>query len=199
MQEKDNSLLIFESKNTLNDGGILLYPTDTVYGLGVDALNIEAIHKLKELKGRDGKAFSVIVSDLEMAEKYVEVNDKAQEIAKKYLPGPLTIILPKKDIVPDELTEGKQTLGIRIPNNEFCIKLAKEFGRPFVSTSANVGGEETKNLTREILEQFGAKADHIDYLVDVGELPQRKPSTIVDLSSGNIEIIREGSIYIDTA
>lgn len=179
---------------TLKNGGIVLYPTDTVYGLGVDATNIDAIRKLYDLKGRSySKPTHVIVSDLEMAGEYAEINDKARELAERFLPGPLTIILKAKDSVPSELIGGGETIGIRIPDNSFCLEFTKQYGRPITTPSANKSGEETLSLVSEISKQFDKK---IDFIVDQGKLGESKPSTIVDLSEGDIKIIREGAISI---
>ena len=179
----------------LKKGGIVLYPTDTVYALAVDATNREAISKLKILKGRDeNKPISVVVSDIKMAELYVEVNEIGKKLAEKFLPGALTIIFEKKDNVLDELVGGERTLGIRIPNNKFCLELAQVFGKPYTATSANISNMETKNSVPEILEQFGRNVSLIDYVVDAGKLGGGKPSTIVDVHEGEIKILREGAI-----
>lgn len=179
----------------LEEGGIILYPTDTVYGLGVDATNVEAIKKLIELKGRpDGKRMLVMFSDLEMAGEYVELNDAARILADKFLPGPLTLVLMAKDNVVKALIPDKDTLGIRVPDNSFCLKLVKEFGKPIVTTSANKSGEKIpSNNPLEIAEYLGG----IDLVIDQGELKESSPSTIVDISSGGVEIVRDGSISIE--
>ena len=182
---------------TLLEGDILLYPTDTLYGLGVDALNSEAIKRLKELKGRDeGKPISVIISDMEMAETYAEVTPLAKRLAERFLPGKLTIILNAKNLH-DELTGGTGTIGIRIPNHVFCLALAKEFGRPYTATSANIAGEESKRSVPEILAQFGEKAGGIGKVIDAGELMESLPSTVVDARGNRPIVVREGAVPKD--
>ena len=182
-------------KDVLNSGGILLYPTDTLYGLGVDALNVEALKKLKVLKGRDeGKPISIVVSDMEMAEVYAEVTPLARKLAEVFLPGKITLILNARDNLPVELTAGTGTIGIRIPNNILCLNIARELGRPYTATSANVSDMDSKSTVSGILAQFGAQAGMIDRVIDVGELLESLPSTVVDARGDTPHIIREGAI-----
>lgn len=187
----------------LQSGGIILYPTDTLYGLGVDALNVEALKKLKELKGRNAeesrKPISIIVADMAMAAEYAEVGPLARRLAEKFLPGKLTLILKAKDDLPDELTaglpgQGTGTVGIRIPNHVLCLNIVRELGRPITATSANVAGMEPKRSVPEILSQFGDTAAMISRTIDVGELVESLPSTVVDARGGKPIILREGAI-----
>jgi L-threonylcarbamoyladenylate synthase len=181
--------------DVLREGNILLYPTDTIYGLGVDALNPEALTKLRELKGREEKkAISIIVADMAMAEEYAEVTPLAKRLAEKFLPGKLTMVLKAKSNLPEELTAGTGTIGIRIPNHLICQKLARELGRPFTATSANVSDRRTENSVPGILAQFGNKASMIAKTIDTGELVESAPSTVVDASGEKAIIVREGAI-----
>lgn len=179
----------------LNQGGILLYPTDTLYGLGVDALNVEALKKLRALKGREeGKPISVVVSDMAMAEEYAVVTPLAKKLAEAFLPGKLTLVLEVKSVLPVELTAGTGTIGIRIPKNILCLGMARDLGRPFTATSANVSGEESLHSVPEILHQFGDRAKMIARSIDVGMLGVSLPSTILDVRGDTLRIIREGAI-----
>lgn len=179
----------------LKEGKILLYPTDTLYGLGVDATNAEAIAKLRKLKGREeGKPISIIVADMTMADEYAEVTPLAKKLAEAFLPGKLTLVLAVKDTLPSELTVGTGTVGIRIPNHVFCLNLARELGRPFTATSANVSDKEPQSSVSEILVQFGERATMIDRIVDSGELLESLPSTVVDARGEKPVILREGAI-----
>lgn len=181
--------------NILKNGGIILYPTDTLYGLGVDALNVEALKKLKALKGRsDSKPISIVVADMAMAEEYAEVTPLARHLAEAFLPGKLTLVLSAKENLPIELTAGTGTIGIRIPNHLLCLNLARDFGRPFTATSANVSDEEPKNSATEILAQFGMRAQDIDKVIDVGTLPESLPSSTVDARGETPVVLREGAI-----
>ena len=180
----------------LKEGGILLYPTDTLYGLGVDALNGEALKRLRSLKGREeGKPISIIVADMEMAEKYAEVTALARKLAEAFLPGKLTLILNAKPILPLELTAGSGTIGIRIPNHLLCLNLARELGRPYTATSANVSDLPPQSTVPAILAQFGTKAGLRGRVIDSGELLESMPSTVVDARGERPVIIRNGAIF----
>ena len=173
-------------------GGLIIYPTDTIYGIGVDATNKDAISKVYSLKGRDEKKpLPVIVSDLKMAEGYVELNELAEKIASRVLPGPLTLLLKNKKKLPENLTMDSDTLGIRIPDSFFCIALAKTLGKPYTTTSANKAGEPAGSID-EILYQLEEHKDFIDLVIDVGALDQKPPSTILDVSKNSVVIVREG-------
>jgi len=179
----------------LSKGGIILYPTDTLYGLGVDALNVEALKKLKQLKGRDeGKPISIIVCDMEMAGVYAEITPLAKKLAEKFLPGKLTLVLKANDKLPEELTSGTGTVGIRIPKHHLCIHIVREFGKPITATSANVADMEAKNSVEEILDQFQERSVMIDRVIDTGKLPDSLPSTVVDARGEKPIVLREGAI-----
>lgn len=181
----------------LRAGGVVLYPTDTLYGLGADALSDDAVAKVYTIKGRDGKKpVHCVVSDMSMAERYVEVNSAgwriARKLAEKLLPGALTLILKKKKGIDGGIARDMDTVGIRIPDNEFCLALAREFGGCITTTSANKAGMETERNVEKILEQLGEAS--IDLVVDAGPLPSRQPSTVVDVSGKEPVILREGAI-----
>jgi L-threonylcarbamoyladenylate synthase len=184
-----------KAAQVLASGGVILYPTDTLYGLGADALSDGAVASVYAIKGRDeGKPIHAIVADMQMAARYAEVNDLAGKLAAKFLPGPLTLILKKKAGIDTGIARGKATFGIRIPDDGFCLALAHEFGHPFTTTSANGAGQRPERSVGAILSQLGESAALIDLIIDAGELPERLPSTVVDVSNGEIAIIREGAI-----
>jgi L-threonylcarbamoyladenylate synthase len=179
----------------LRAGGVIIFPTDTLYGLGADALSDAAVEKIYAIKGRDtGKPIHAIVSDMEMAERYAVVHDVARRLAKQFLPGSLTIILKKREGINMGITKGIDTIGIRIPKNNFCLALAREFDAPITATSANRAGAATGQDLPEIFEQLGDSAKHVDLAIDAGELPPSLPSTVIDLSGGLPNILREGAI-----
>ena len=179
----------------LASGGVILYPTDTLYGLGADALSDEAVAKIKRIKGRnEQKPIHAVVADMAMAERYAGVNNVARSLAQKFLPGPLTLILKKKEGIETGIARDMSTFGIRIPDNVFCLDLAREFGKPFTTTSANASGVSPKRTIDDIIEQLGDHAQMIDLAIDAGELSERLPSTIVDVSDGTAIILREGAI-----
>jgi len=191
-----NSKDVVSANSVLREGGIILYPTDTVYGLGCDPFNEEALRKIIELKGRDAeKGLLVLVNSLDMIESLVYISDLSRKVSNEFHPGPLTLTLRGKKVFSEQLRGPyTESLAIRIPDNQFCLELLKVFGEPLVSTSANVSGLPVLNTPQEILEQFGDRAGLIDYVVDHGMLPESEPSTLVDLSGNTPKILREGAI-----
>ena len=186
---------VHKAAEVLRGGGVILYPTDTLYGLGADALSDEAVAKLYAINGRDEKKpVHAIVADMKMAGRYTEINEPARRLAEKFLPGPLTLILKKKEGIDTGIAKGMDTFGIRIPASELCLEIARTFGKPYTTTSANRAGQETGRSVEAILAQLGEKASVIDLVIDAGELPGRMPSTVVDVSSGEIRTLREGAI-----
>jgi L-threonylcarbamoyladenylate synthase len=176
-------------------GGVILYPTDTLYGLGADALSDAAVAKIYSIKERDEKKpMHAVVADMAMVEQYGVMNGTAIHLAEKFLPGPLTLILKKKEGIDTGIASGIDTFGIRIPDNLFCLQLARAFGRPFTTTSANISALASKQTVDEIIEQLGDRTAMIDLVIDAGELPERLPSTIVDVSGDTVAILREGAI-----
>src|SRR3989344_1104325 len=181
----------------LRAGGVILYPTDTLYGLGADALSDAAVSKVKTIKGREeGKPMHAIVADIEMAEQYGEVDDRIRLLAKELPMGQLTFIVKKKDDLKTGIAKGIDTFGFRIPDNDFCLALVREFGGPITATSANKSGEVPQRSVENILEQLGARAHSIGLVIDAGELPECKPSSVVDLSGIETRIERAGAIPV---
>lgn len=174
-------------------GGLLVYPTDTSYGLGVNAYNEKAITKLYEVKGRNFfKPTHVVVADWQMIEHIAVTNELAKDLYDKFLPGPLTIILPKKKIVPDLLTSNLPTIGIRIPNNRITSLLSEQLPFPYTTPSANKSGGKTPYSVEEVKKELDI--DKVNLILDAGILPPTPPSTIVDLTGKKPVILREGPI-----
>ena len=187
--------VIEQASTMLRQGGVILYPTDTLYGLGADAFSDEAVDTIYAIKGRDEKKpIHCIVSDIAMAEEYAEVTNDARLLFERLLPGGLTVILRKRKNVRGGIARSIETIGIRIPHNDFCIQLAGAFGEPFTATSANLAGHEHQRSVEAILKQLGPNAEIIDLIIDAGELPPSAPSTVVDLSGEDPLIVREGAI-----
>lgn len=183
------------SADILSRGGAILYPTDTIYGLGADAFSDAAVDTVIAIKGRDQrKPIHCIVADIAMAENYAEFSDDARLLAKAFLPGALTLVLKKKPDVAHGIGRYRNTIGIRIPDNAFCLALARAFGRPFTTTSANKAGMPHAPSVDGILEQLGAVASRIDLVIDAGDMMPRLASTVVDLSGEEPVILREGAI-----
>lgn len=187
--------IVTRAVGVLRHGGVALYPTDTLYGLGADALSDKAVAKIYTIKGREeGKPIHAIVSDLGMVERYAELTDHARLLAERFPQGQVTFILKKKAGFDTGIAKGIQTFGFRIPASEFCIQMIREFGKPITATSANKSGEPPEWSVKKIFEQLGAAAEGIDFVIDAGELPEREPSTVVDLSGAEPVIVREGAI-----
>ncbi|PIS41272.1 MAG: threonylcarbamoyl-AMP synthase, partial [Candidatus Kerfeldbacteria bacterium CG08_land_8_20_14_0_20_42_7] len=140
----------------LKEGGMIVYPTDTVYGLAVDAFNVEAIGKLFVIKKRAQKPLPIIVSSIEEAKKVSNITANYEKVVNEYWPGAITFVFEKKKIVPNALTLGLQTVGIRIPNSPVSVLLVKLLGRPITSTSANISGEKVCTTIDEVMRQFRA-------------------------------------------
>lgn len=186
---------VIRAAEVLRTGGVILYPTDTLYGLGADAFSDEAVRKVQKIKSRDlSKPIHCVVADLSMAQKYAALSADARLLAREFLPGPLTLVLKKRKGINRGIARKMKTIGIRIPDNVFCVMLARTFGRPYTTTSANISGEVSARRVPEIISQLGMNAAGIDLVIDAGKLPLRKPSTVVDVSGSTPVIMREGAI-----
>jgi L-threonylcarbamoyladenylate synthase len=192
----DDEILLNKAIRVLKSGGVIIYPTETVYGLGADATNRNAVNKVFEIKKKDKfKPMLIAVSSIEMVKRYVWWNKYADVLAKKYLPGPLSLILSVKgEAIDENVYQGGIKVGIRIPNNEFVLKLISSFNRPITSTSANLSGEKPPIKVEEIDEEVKRK---VDLVIDKGETEVKKPSTVVDVSSYPPRLIREGAIKFE--
>ncbi|MDP2930758.1 MAG: L-threonylcarbamoyladenylate synthase, partial [bacterium] len=170
----------------------------TCYIPAVDATNPKAVEKLIKYKGnRKNKPISVAVSDRKMAERYVEINEVADNLYKNFLPGPVTVVSESKGKVVKILEGPRQTLGIRMPDYSFTLKLIKRFGKPLTSTSANVSGAKTPYSLRDILKYTPKRSlNLIDLFLDAGQLPIRPTSTVVDTTLNEPAILRQGEIII---
>jgi len=176
--------------SALKNGEIIVYPTDTLYGLGADIYNDSAIKKIFLIKKRSfNQPLSIAVSSINNLEDVAFVDNRTIRVAERFLPGKLTLILKKKTVVSDILTAGSNCIAVRIPNNTIALQILSVFG-PLTCTSANIHGMPTPNKINEIQMQF---KDKINVYINAGEL-KSKPSTIIDLSGEKVMILREGSI-----
>ena len=180
---------------TINKGGLVIFPTETVYGIGANAYNEEAVRKIYEVKMRpDEKPLSIMVSSIDEISKYAIISNEIEEkIIKKYMPGPITIVLKKKPGVFDYISSGKDTIGIRIPDNEIILKILKEAKLPIVAPSANISGKPSGIILSEILKDFDGK---VDICIDGGKAKLSEPSTIVKVVDNKPVILRQGRIKI---
>ena len=181
--------LIRKAVQVLGDGGIVVYPTDTAYGIGCDLFNKRGIEKIYEIKRRSkGQPFSFICADLSDISKYCAVTNYAYKIMKRLLPGPYTFILGASRLVPKILLPKRKEVGIRIPDNEICLSLVREFGGPIISTTVKLPEGEIL-MDPEIIEEKIGRS--VDLVIDGGILPPEL-STVVSLVDDVPEIIREG-------
>lgn len=181
---------ISKAVNILKEGGIIIYPTDTYYGLGCDLFNRQAIDRLLNIKNEsDGKLFSFICDDMKSVSQYAKVSDYAYRTMKHLLPGPYTFILPAAKLVPKKLWSKRKTVGIRIPDHQITISLVSELGNPIVSTST------TNRIGDVIIDPFEIKNifnTHVDLMLASGKI-NVQPSSVIDLSNEAPEVIREGA------
>jgi L-threonylcarbamoyladenylate synthase len=176
--------------NALKNGFLIVYPTETLYGIGADIYNKEAVKKVFKIKDRSfSKPLSVAVSKKNI-EKLAYLNNIAEKLIDHFLPGPLTLVLKKKKTCPDIVTGGLNKVGIRIPDNKFTLDLIEEFG-PITSTSANIHGSNTPSEIKDIKKMLGS--ENIKLFIDEGPL-SGNGSTIVDVSFNKVRILRDGSI-----
>lgn len=178
----------------LQQGGVIIYPTDTTYGIGCDIFNRKGIKKILQIKQRDSrKPFSFICSDLAEVTNYAQVSNFAFKIMKRYLPGPYTFVLEATKIVPDSVSTKQKTVGVRIPANTICQAIVKELGHPLITTSANFSGEETLQDPLLINDAMGRL---VDLVIDGGIL-RGEASSVISLLNDQIEVLRQGSGVTD--
>lgn len=189
------------AKEVLSKGGVVVYPTETCYGIAVDATNQEALNKLLKYKTfRGSKPISVAVSDIDMARKYVEINDMAQNIYDNYLPGPITVVSMSKGILNPPVVSKQGSTGIRIPDYEFDLEMIREFGKPITATSANVSYKPHPYSIDQLVKDLPKKSyNMIDLFIDAGELPKNVPSTILDTTMNALTVLREGKLQFEDA
>ncbi|WP_400247350.1 L-threonylcarbamoyladenylate synthase [Methanobrevibacter smithii] len=177
-QNEVDKNVIDETVKVLADGGVILYPTDTVYGLGANIFNRKAVRKVYNIKKRSYlKPVSLLVSSKDAIPLVSKASLNQLNFIDKYLPGPYTFILKKSKIVPRHLTSGSANVGVRVPKSEIACSLAKIF--PITTTSANLSNKDTLDTPEEILKQLGCE---VDLIIDVGPLKSGNPSTIIDLT-----------------
>ncbi len=178
--------VIDEAIDVLANGGVIMYPTDTVYGLGANIFDNKAVRNVFKIKQRNLlKPLSILVSDTDAIELVARISNYQKDTLDKYLPGPYTFILNKRTIVPRVVTSGLTHVGVRVPENRIACGLARIF--PITTTSANLSDEEILSTPKEILDQLGCD---VDLVIDVGPLESKKPSTIVDLTTPQPTFIR---------
>ncbi|NWF77042.1 MAG: threonylcarbamoyl-AMP synthase [Chloroflexi bacterium] len=176
----------------LQKGGVIAFPTDTVYGLGADAFNSTAVERIYEIKNRPRhQGLPLLITDVEQLTALAKsIPEIAWFLAKRFWPGGLTLVLPKTDSLPTYLAPGP-TIAVRIPNHPICLALIKGLGKPVTGTSANISGQPPALTAEEVRQQLGRK---IDFIINGGKCPGGKESTIVDVTRESPTILRQGII-----
>jgi tRNA threonylcarbamoyl adenosine modification protein (Sua5/YciO/YrdC/YwlC family) len=188
---------IEEAVKFLNEGKVIVYPTDTIYGLGCDATNKEAVEKVCRIKRIiKQKIFSVIVKDIEEIEKYAYLGEKSKNIIKKILPGGFTVVLLKRETVPELFTGKDDTIGIRVPDNIVTQRLSEAFGKPIITTSVDVAGNEFINDPFKMVDYFKELKFGPDLVLDGGKTDSTHPSIIISLIGGKPKILRSGALDV---
>ena len=177
----------------IKDGGVAVFPTETVYGIGVNGTNENAIKKLYKIKNRPyDKPISLLVNSFDMINKVAkDISDTEYKLMKAFFPGPLTIILNKKAIVPNILTANTNTVGIRMPENEIALKLIKYANVPIATSSSNISGKPSRTNVQDIMRDF---EDEVDIYIDEGKSKIGLASTVVQIIDNKLHILRKGAV-----
>ena len=188
--------MLEKAAELIKQGKIIVFPTETVYGIGTNGLDLKAVKRLYEVKQRPlDKPISLLVANMEMVNQIAkDITEIEYKIMDKFFPGPLTIILKKKDIVPDVLTAGQNTVGVRMSSNEITRKLVEIAGVPIAAPSANISGEPSGTNLQNTKKYF---EDNVDFYIDGGECEIGLSSTIVQVIDGKPQILRQGSITLE--
>lgn len=195
LEEGNIKTAVTRAAEILRAGGVILYPTDTLYGLGADAFSDAAFQKICAIKDRDERRpIHAVFESLAMAEAYAEISPLGRRLAEAFLPGPLTLVFKKKPSVTTGIGHNLSSIGVRIPKNKFCLALAHEFGKPYTTTSANMSGAEPPPTFEGIEKQLGVNTRFIGLAIDGGTPPKYLRSTVVDVREREPYILREGVI-----
>ncbi len=188
--------IISKAVEYLKSGKVLVYPTETFYGLGVDVTNEKAIKRLYDLKRRDyGLPIAILVADKPMLEEYVErVADPVNNLIKAFWPGPLTILFPAGKKISKSLTTNTGKIGIRISSHPVATAIVRELGRPITTTSANLSGYPPSLNVKHVLKYF---KDKLDMCLDGGECDPSRGSTVIDVADETMAIVRDGAVPAD--
>ena len=187
---KNNIML---AAQTVRRGGLVVYPTETVYGLGCDPFNVEAVKRILDVKGDRKKPLPILAASIADADKVAFVSPNGKRLAAKFWPGALTIVCSKKSALPDVVTFGWDSVGLRIPGSDVALRLIRLSGGLLIGSSANRTGEEPPRAVQEI---SGELKEMVDVVLDGGAAAQGMPSTVADLTSEKPRILRQGPISL---
>ncbi|MEK7160601.1 MAG: L-threonylcarbamoyladenylate synthase [Patescibacteria group bacterium] len=192
---RESEEAIIEAAKVMLGGGLVIFPTDTVYGLGCDATQESAIKKIFKIKNRqETNPLAIIVRDIAMAKKVAFVEPKIERALNSVWPGAVTVVLWKRSRLPEVLTAKEQTIGLRIPDYKLTYLLAENMARPYVATSANYSGEPATNKIGQVIKYFEKSPYRPDLILDGGDLKWCEPSTVLDLSKDKPKITRIGPV-----
>ena len=193
--------LIGTACRILASGGLVIYPTETVYGIGADATNQAAVDKLLQYKARrEGKPLSIAVADTHMANQYVVVNDEARKIYETFLPGPITVVSESKNKLAHGVASERNTLGIRIPDYPLIREMVYAYDKPITASSANASYKKRPYTVSDILDNISEKQKSlIDLIIDAGQLPPNEPSTVIDTTLTQPTVLRQGDLKLSDA
>lgn len=184
-----------EAVSILRKGGSVVYPTDTVYGLGVNPFDDFAVRRLFRIKNRPlTKPVPLVVKSIAMAKKLAYIDARKEKILRSVWPGALSVILHKRAIISSYISSGTNTVSLRIPKYDFCISLIKAFNGPITSTSANLSGENPTNNPAEVINRFEGEIYKPDLVIDAGVLEKSAPSTVLDLTKQKPKVTRVGPV-----
>ena len=179
----------------ISRGGVIVYPTDTVYGIGCDVFNTEAVKRIYEVKKRDPKPMPVLCKSISDIERVGLMDDRVLTLANIFWPGPVSILVPKLDRLPDIVTAGNTEVAVRIPDNLIILEVMERAGTPIVGTSANISGQPPPATHTEISSEI---INEVDAVIEAGYTKYKKPSTVIKLKDENqLLIIREGALKIE--
>jgi len=195
-QDGINKYELVDVITVLEEGGIVIFPTDTVYGIACNCFQEETIKKLYQIKNRPNyKPINVLTDNIEKIKLITKnMSEKEKELIDKYMPGALTVIMEKKDNIPDVLTAGLETIGVRIPKNDIALSILEKFDYPLAVTSVNISGQKDGTAVEDFIDEF---EDKVDIIIDGGKSEIGIPSTIVKVNEDEIEIVRKGTIEIE--
>jgi len=191
---KTNPKNIKIASDTVKLGGLVVYPTDTLYGLGCDPFSIEAVKRVFKVKGEERKKpLPILASDIQQVRVIAHLSKEAEKVAKRFWPGPLTIVVPKKPTLPNIVTCDSDSVGVRVPKHDSALQLIRLSGGLLVGTSANRTGEKPPKTAQEAVQQLG---EEVDIILDGGPAPLGVSSSVIDFTSVKPKLVRKGPIKL---
>jgi L-threonylcarbamoyladenylate synthase len=184
---------VLTASQIVRRGGLVVYPTETVYGLGCDPFDIDAVKRVFQVKGERRKPLPILASSINYVEKIACMTRDGKKIAQRLWPGPLTLIFSKKRVLPDEVTSSLDTVGVRVPKHDVARELIRLCGGLLIGTSANVSGEKPPRTVEEVAQELKKQ---VDAVIDCGSTEFGIPSTIADLSRGKLRMVRGGPVSL---